>query len=81
MAGSINHCLDDNGNYRGHELLENMGDMIEGVEEMMFVILSVKHTFGGDLLVTNFQDHYYRCLRGESPWPEFMRPGIESNER
>jgi len=85
MAGSFNHCIDDQGNYRGHHLLENMGDMIEGVEEMMFMLLWIKHRAddavstqfsNGSALLQTASDEYFKCLRGEQPWPDFMKPGI-----
>lgn len=74
MAGSLNHCLDDAGNYRGTDLLENMGDMAEAVEQMAFIILHVRRAFwGGDKLIARAEEEYYQCCRGERPWPEYMR--------
>lgn len=83
MAGSIGHCVGDDPltkKYRGYLLLENMGDMKEGVQEMMFVILSIWNSTGGDAIVPPLIDHYYECLRGERPWPEFMRAGVEADD-
>jgi hypothetical protein len=78
MAGSFNHCLTAGGNkYRGTDLLENMGDMKEAVEEMAFMLLRIKQVFGGEGLLEKAQEEYYECARGERPWPEYMKPGIE----
>jgi hypothetical protein len=77
MAGSFNHCLNDDGTYRGTDLLENMRDMAEAVEEMVFMLLRIKQVFGGDSLLEVVEREYYECLRGERPWPDYMRPGID----
>jgi hypothetical protein len=79
MAGSINHCLKDDGpagyklEYAGVRLLENMRDMAEGVEEMMFTILALCENDPELLRVTT--EWYYRCLRGEQDWPAWFREG------
>jgi hypothetical protein len=74
MAGSYNHAT-NNGIYRGVSLLENMGDMTEAVEEMWFMI---HHLAQGDQAkIQAASDEYFKCLRGETPWPEAMKPGIE----
>lgn len=73
MAGSYNHCLDDDGNYRGSALLENMGDMAEAVEEMFFMIRFMGDRWAGERLIQDASDAYFECLRGERPWPEWMK--------
>lgn len=77
MAGSFQHCLNDDGTYRGTDLLENMRDMGEAVEQMAFMLLRIKQVFGGDSLLTMADREYFECLRGERPWPEYMKPGID----
>lgn len=75
MAGSFKHVLNDAGNYRGVSLLENMRDMREAVEEMAFALLTIQRIAPG--VVSGAIEEYYACLRGENPWPEFMKqPGI-----
>ena len=75
MAGSLGHVLNDDGSYRGVDLLENMGDMHEAVEEMAFIILwidkQVGHTIMGGIS-KQASDEYFKCLRGEQPWPEWF---------
>jgi hypothetical protein len=73
MAGSIDHCLKKDGTYRGVRLLENMGDMAEGVEEMMFVIMVL--TEGDPESLAAAKEFYYKCLRGERPWPAWFAEG------
>jgi hypothetical protein len=73
MAGSLKHVLNDDGTYRGTGLLENMGDMAEAVEEMAFVILHLQGRWAGSRLVQEAVERYYRCARGEEPWPDFMQ--------
>jgi hypothetical protein len=75
MAGSFKHVLDDKGNYIGVDMLENMGDAEEAIEQMAFVLLSIRHRWGGDLVVEPLIERYYECLRGERPWPDFMKSG------
>jgi hypothetical protein len=76
MAGSFDHCLTEEGTYRGHDLLENMGDMKEAVEEMVFMLLYLKNRWG-DQVLKDLSEEYYKCFRGEQLWPDFMKPGIE----
>ena len=79
MAGSIKHCLKEDGTYRGTRLLENMKDMTEGAEEMMFVILAL--TENDPEMLKAASDWYYRCLRKEQPWPKwFNERGYPCNE-
>jgi hypothetical protein len=73
MAGSLRHVIAEDGTYRGTDLLENMGDMKEAVEEMAFVIAAYSNRWGGQRTVQHDLDHYYRCARGEEPWPSFWR--------
>lgn len=79
MAGSYRHCLTNDGeHYRGTDILENIGDMKEAVDEMVFMILYARHSmWGGERLIKHSSDYYYKCLRGELPWPDFMKPGID----
>lgn len=78
MAGSIGHCVEKSADgawsYRGNRLLENMGDMAEGVEEMMFVILFIRQRWaGGDTVVDEAIEEYFKCRRGEKPWPKYFK--------
>jgi hypothetical protein len=72
MAGSFHHCVTDNYKYRGTGLLENMGDMKEAVDEMMFMLLLIKNRWGGSNIIEGASDKYFRCFRGEEPWPEWF---------
>jgi hypothetical protein len=82
MAGSFNHVLDEaSENYRGVSLLENMGDMTEAIEEMAFMLLRLQHLPGGKRAVDLFRSEYYACVRGDTPWPEWMRHGLENDNR
>lgn len=41
MAGSYQHCIDDNGKFREDDftdMIENLGDAYEACEEMVFMI-------------------------------------------
>lgn len=80
MAGSFKHLLNEAGTYRGTALLENLGDTKEAVEEMAFVILSFSSRWGGRQTVEYDLERYYRCARGEEPWPDFMRPGVDEED-
>lgn len=74
MAGSYRHCLvEGGGNYSGTDLLENMGDMKEAVEQMFFMI---KHLAKDRHAIRAAEEAYYRCRRGEEPWPKWMKPGV-----
>lgn len=77
MAGSLEHCLDEHGNYRGADLLENMGDMREAVDQMVFMLLHIKNR-PASRMVSDAEAAYYRCLRGESPWPDYFKAGAET---
>jgi hypothetical protein len=78
MAGSFEHCLTDDKTYRGADLLENMGDMREAVEHMVFMLLYAQNSlWGGERLIQQASDAYYESLRGERPWPPYMLPGIQ----
>jgi hypothetical protein len=77
MAGSFKHVLnDDNATYRGTSLLENMGDMTEAVEQMSFMLLSIRHRWGGEQIIDGLERDYYECARGERPWPTWFRQGV-----
>ena len=71
MAGSLKHVVDDDGTYRGVDLLENMGDMHEAVEQMAFMLMLISRTNAG--LVRGAEDSYFRCRRGESEWPHWFQ--------
>lgn len=67
MAGSYDHATNDDGTYRGVDLLENMGDMHEAVDEMWMMIWVLS---GGDRTkIKAASDEYFKCLRGEQVWP------------
>lgn len=74
MAGSYDHLLTEEQTYRGPDLLENMGDMAEAVEEMFFIIKSLANN--NERAIMAASNAYYRCYRGEQPWPEWMKPGV-----
>lgn len=74
MAGSFKHCLTEEGTYRGVGLLDHMGDAEEAIEMMVFML---KH-LETDARLKEAQEYYYQCARGEKPWPDFMKPGIDS---
>ena len=74
MAGSFKHVLNDDGSYRGVDLLENMRDMAEAVEEMAFILLLIRNEWQyGKRLVFEASEEYFQCLRGEHPWPEWFQ--------
>jgi hypothetical protein len=77
MAGSLKHVLNEDGSYRGTGLLENSGDLREAVDEMAFLILAIKHRWAGAATVDADLAHYYRCARGEEPWPDWWREMAE----
>lgn len=79
MAGSLKHVVDDAGNYRGVDLLENMGDMHEAVEEMAFMLLLISQTDSGRAWVNGARDEYYQCMRRERPWPEWFRAAYQNS--
>lgn len=79
MAGSYDHCLTEDRTYRGTELLENMHDMGEAVQEMFFMIGWLTDN---DPRAAQFAaNEYYKCVRGEKPWPDWMRPGVRDMVR
>jgi hypothetical protein len=80
MAGSYEHTIDsDTGNYRGVDLLENMGDMHEAVEQMFFMI---GHLADWDRdRIKKASKAYYRCLRKERRWPVQMREALDRAQR
>lgn len=45
MAGSYRHCVSDDGEFRGTELIDNLGDAYEALEEMYDMIQQLS---GGD---------------------------------
>lgn len=79
MAGSYEHCENDDGTYRGPELCENLGDCYEAIEQMFFMTnwLARENGFGWDKVkreekIRIASDAYFRCARREEPWPDFM---------
>lgn len=70
MAGSFEHVVDDDGTYRGVDLLENMGDMHEAVEQMAFMLMTISRTDTG--LVRAAEHTYFKCRRGELEWPSWF---------
>lgn len=68
MAGSYKHLIDDDGRYRGMSLLDHMGDAAETIGECFFIIRSSL----SDEQIEQALDRFYRCSRGEEPWPDFM---------
>lgn len=79
MAGSYRHLVTDEGTYRGMELIDNMGDAAEAIDELFFILQHVSRRWGGHVLIEEAIDLYGRCLRGELPWPDYMKPGIETD--
>jgi hypothetical protein len=74
VAGSFQHCLDDDHNYRGTDLLENMADMAEAVEHMAFMLLYIRmRIHGGADLVRSADEAFFRCARGEDEWPKWWK--------
>lgn len=45
MAGSYRHVVNDKGEFRGTDLIDNLGDAYEALEEMYDMI---QHLTGGD---------------------------------
>ncbi len=76
MAGSFQHVLTSDRQYRGTDLLENMGDMQEAVDEMAFMLLAIEQAEAAKerLCVEDARLIYYACMRGEKPWPEWFIP-------
>lgn len=70
MAGSINDVIDD-GRYIGTDLIENLGDAAEVIEELVFIVLETTT----DRQRAEALAQYYRCCRGEKPWPVNFEPG------
>lgn len=84
MAGSFRHVLDeDNMHYRGYSLLENMGDMKEGVHMMAFMLLAIRYheeLLPGADAVQLAEEYYFECYRGDKPWPEWFAQGNDNDE-
>lgn len=71
MAGSMHHVIDD-GRYIGADLVaENLGDAVETIEEMAFVVLATTNEGQRAAALARF----YRCSRGEEQWPAWWAPG------
>lgn len=70
MAGSYEHVTDENGSFRGTDLLENMRDMREAVEQCWFMI---SHLAGHDpSKIKAASDAYFACCRSKQYPPYFM---------
>lgn len=70
MAGSMNHVIDD-GRYIGADAgAENIGDAVETIEELAFVVLA---TTNEDQRAAA-RGRFYRCARGDEPWPVWWTP-------
>lgn len=70
MAGSWSHVVDDDGVYRGMDLLDDMGDAHEAIEEMAFMLMALRQALSAEI-IQKASDRYYECCRGEKPWPGF----------
>lgn len=46
MAGSYNHCVDDEGRFIGVRLLDHLGDAYEALEEMYGMIWYLASAYG-----------------------------------
>lgn len=70
MAGSYRHITDENNNFIGCELCENLGDAHEAIEEMYHMI---QHLSGGDKAKIHkaWRDGYARRFLPESNEPLF----------
>jgi hypothetical protein len=75
MAGSYKHCLTDAGSFRGFDLLENMKDMGDAVEMLFFMVRYLDETWNS---IEDAEEAYYSCVRGEQPWPAWMKPGVRA---
>lgn len=70
MAGSMYHVIED-GRYTGPDLgAENLGDAVETIEELVFVLLATTT----DMQRAEAIARLYRCKRGEEPWPVWWSP-------
>jgi hypothetical protein len=76
MAGSYQHCTNEDGTYRGGtNLLDDMGDAGEAIDHMWFMIDYLSR--GDRAKIQAASDEFYRCVRREQPWPESMKRGME----
>lgn len=77
MAGSMHHVI-DSGRYVGSDLgAENLGDAVETIEELVFVVLATTTEEQRNSVLGRF----YRCARGEEPWPVWWVPdGLVEDE-
>lgn len=71
MAGSIHHVIDDN-RYIGTRFVENMGDAIETIDELVFVLLLTTTEMQRNDAITK----YYRCFNGRELWPVWWCPDM-----
>ena len=84
MAGSLKHITENYDEfpiYQGTGLInDSIGDALETVEELAFIVFSIWHRWGGHLIVPCLQQEYYGCSRGERPWPSWWKPEISEEE-
>ena len=78
MAGSYEHCKEDNGSFRFYTI-ENMGDAYEACEMMFWMIgnlaikLAMRGAGGADEIIKNADDDYYLHLRQVEAGPAGSR--------
>ena len=70
MAGSMHHVIDD-GRYTGPDLIENLGDAIETIEELVFVLLSTTTDHERAKALSRYLD----CANGRDAWPVWWPDG------
>jgi hypothetical protein len=70
MAGSFGHVVNDKLEYRGCELIENLGDAEGAIEEMAFLLLYFAEG-NTDEINMILEEHYYPMARGEKPPPHW----------
>lgn len=73
MAGSFAHVVNADGSYRGAYALDTMGDMVEAIDEMAFILILFKQRW--PLVFDEIQAHYYRCARQEEDFPDWFEEG------
>lgn len=77
MAGSYEH-VEDERKWCGMRFVENMGDAHETIHHMYFMIRYMSDTHedrdgcSDEEFIKGASAAYYRCCRGESPWPYYM---------
>lgn len=79
MAGSFKHLTNEDGTYRGPDLLENMSDMGQAVEQMFFMIGYLARW--DRRKINEASDAYYERYRKEVAWPPRMKDYMERMDR